>query len=376
MAQDKDGELLLRKEFREKIGLHNVVRCCKGSFWLAMIMGISAAVVGIFFGGKDLMSCLAPCGIMAGICLVFAVLFKVLLNNYTIEYYDMVTFIFLVFLIVYGSFVALTMQETLGTLALYYCVVVLGAYLVFMHVRVYIFVMVVEALCFGAVVMLAYDMGRPVTYLQYIYVGAAHIFSFFLSKGNYSMRDELTKQELLKWREVQASERDPLTGLINRRGLERATRDVFKICKEEGRLVGMMILDIDHFKKYNDGFGHVKGDACLQKVAKCLADTVGDRGTVSRIGGEEFLIFVHKLDAQGIFTVAEDVRAGVEAMKLPHATGKGDVVTISVGVYLTELNENSVFTALYNKADKYLYKAKTGGRNRVECNRKIRLPKA
>ncbi len=364
--------ILMRKEFVDIIGKSNIYRCRAGAFVLGMFAGLGVILMGTLQLSEQNIAFIVPGAIFALVCAIFGIIFQLIDQNEAREYYTLVPYVFIAFMIGYGSFLSVVTTKCFGSICFYYIIVIFCAYTVVFGNAAYIFVMLAELAGLALIIIFSYRYGKPLNYVQYIFVAAAHVFSFILSRESEQMRTELARQELIAKKEVRQAERDPLTGLINRRGLERATKKIFRACQESNSLVGMMILDIDHFKKYNDGFGHVQGDRCLQMVAKCVADTVGDRGFTSRIGGEEFLIFIYGLDAVSIYTVAEEVRSGVEAMGIPHATGKGDVVTVSIGVYLSELDEQSSFTGIYNKADKYLYKAKQGGRNRVECNRKLK----
>ena len=158
------------------------------------------------------------------------------------------------------------------------------------------------------------------------------------------------------------AERDPLTGLINRRGLDRRVAEVWSKCVARKETLGVFIIDIDHFKRYNDRFGHVQGDACICKVAKSISTTVGKQGLVSRIGGEEFLVFVRDMSEKDIHELAEEVRAGVQAMAVPAPEG---VVTISLGMDVAAADEDLTLQGLYGRADRQLYIAKNEGRNCV-----------
>ncbi|MBQ7636011.1 MAG: GGDEF domain-containing protein [Lachnospiraceae bacterium] len=367
--------IMMRKEFNDIIGKSNVIRCRAGAFALGVFAGVSMILMGTLYLTETNISFIVPGAVFSFICAIFGIIFQIIDQNEAREYYTVVPYIFVTFMIIYGTFLSVITTECFDSICLYYLAVIFCAYTVVVNTPAYIAIMIAEAAELVIVAIIAYNIGKPLSYMQYIFVLVTHIFSYVLAKESREMRTELARQELIAKKEVRQAERDPLTGLINRRGLERATKKIFKSCQENGSLIGMMILDIDHFKKYNDGYGHVQGDRCLQMVAKCIADTVGNRGFTSRIGGEEFLIFVYGMDAPSILGIGEEVRSSVEAMGIPHATGKGDVVTVSIGVYLTELNEQSTFTAVYNKADKYLYKAKQDGRNRVECNRKLRIAK-
>ncbi len=368
--------IMMRKEFNELIGKSNVLRCRAGAFAIGVFAGVAVILMGTVHLTDENISFIIPGAVFALVCAVFGILFQLIDQSGAREYYTTVPYAFLAFMISYGTFLSVVTVKCFGSICLYYMSVIFCAYTVVLTTPAYLAVLAAEAAELVIISLFAYKMGKPISDMQYIFVGVAHVFSFILARESQQMRTELARRELIAKKEVRQAERDPLTGLINRRGLERATKNIFRACQENGELIGMMILDIDHFKKYNDGFGHVQGDRCLQSVAKCVSETVGNRGFTSRIGGEEFLIFVYGMDSAGIGAIAEEVRSAVENMGIPHATGKGDVVTVSIGVYISELNQQSSFTGVYNKADKYLYKAKQDGRNRVECNRKLRAVKA
>lgn len=167
--------------------------------------------------------------------------------------------------------------------------------------------------------------------------------------------------------EVKAAERDPLTKVNNRRGMMRRVMSVWPALEQVNRTVAVMVIDIDHFKKYNDKFGHPAGDACLCRVADTITRTVkGVPALVSRIGGEEFLVFVHGLSEEGAYALGEQIRANVEGLGMPHSEeAKYRVVTVSVGVVADRCSKEISFGGLYRRADKELYRAKYSGRNRV-----------
>lgn len=166
------------------------------------------------------------------------------------------------------------------------------------------------------------------------------------------------------------AEEDPLTGLFNRRGLDKRMSVILPYCIRNKSLVALIILDIDHFKRYNDSFGHPAGDVCIQTIASVLRATAR-RGTdiIARIGGEEFLVFVHGTNELDPIMLAEKIRAAVEAKKLKHSPtlGANAVVTVSLGVACAVPTNNNSFEDLYSEADKALYLAKKNGRNAVIC---------
>jgi diguanylate cyclase (GGDEF)-like protein len=150
------------------------------------------------------------------------------------------------------------------------------------------------------------------------------------------------------------SRTDPLTGLANRRGFGEV---LAKALAAEAPF-GFAIVDVDHFKDINDGWGHPYGDQVLLAVADALRATVDSGDTVARIGGEEFALLLPDCHGQGPVRIAEDARKAINklAMQVP--------VTASVGVTSRRLGDTS--RELYTRADAALYEAKRGGRNRVK----------
>ena len=147
----------------------------------------------------------------------------------------------------------------------------------------------------------------------------------------------------------------------------RRVMSVWPALEAVNRSVAVMVIDIDHFKKYNDKFGHPAGDACLCRVADTIKQTVkGVPALVSRIGGEEFLVFVHGINDETAYGLAEQIRKNVESLGMAHSEeAKYRVVTISVGVASDRCSNEISFGGLYRRADKELYRAKYSGRNRV-----------
>jgi diguanylate cyclase (GGDEF)-like protein len=166
---------------------------------------------------------------------------------------------------------------------------------------------------------------------------------------------------------------DPLTGVGNRRAFtESLESEVRAAIRAQGPL-GLLMLDIDHFKLYNDHYGHPAGDQCLREVAALLQRVIRrPRDRLARYGGEEFAILLPGTPMEGVLEVGRDVVNQVRQLGLPHAARPhGDVVTVSVGataVYPTQLDDASV---LLTQADQALYEAKAGGRDRLCHHRSI-----
>jgi diguanylate cyclase (GGDEF)-like protein len=166
---------------------------------------------------------------------------------------------------------------------------------------------------------------------------------------------------------AELAQRDPLTGLANRRSYENAEGALWRVALDSGHRLGLIVIDIDRFKDYNDFYGHPAGDACLQAVARCLTEqSRGAADLVARVGGEEFAILLPALTVETAGDIAERVRQAVAAMELPHlGWGVGQIVTISCGACSLVPREGISPRDLFAAADAALYAAKQGGRNRV-----------
>jgi diguanylate cyclase (GGDEF)-like protein len=166
---------------------------------------------------------------------------------------------------------------------------------------------------------------------------------------------------------------DGLTGLANRRSLDMAMESEWLRAARDDTPLSLLLIDIDHFKSFNDFYGHQAGDECLQEVARVLKEAVKRPGDlVARYGGEEIAILLPATPAAGARVIAEDIRSRIEALAMRHeASGPSRVLTISIGS-ATLMPAIEVFradpTILITLADRALYRAKLEGRNRVSVS--------
>jgi len=159
---------------------------------------------------------------------------------------------------------------------------------------------------------------------------------------------------------------DPLTGVANRRAFDSTIQREWARALRAKRHLAVAMLDIDHFKLYNDSYGHREGDVCLQKIAQvCSASIVRASDLFARYGGEEFAVVLGDADPIAGIVVAERVRSAVEALGIPHSEKEGGVVTVSIGVASMLPNLGLKPGELVERADRALYMAKDKGRNRV-----------
>ncbi|MBL8256825.1 MAG: diguanylate cyclase [Pseudoxanthomonas mexicana] len=160
--------------------------------------------------------------------------------------------------------------------------------------------------------------------------------------------------------------REPLTGLFNRRYLEESLARELARCERRGMPLGLMMLDLDHFKRFNDLHGHAGGDALLAEFGRLLQALSRDEDIACRYGGEEFTLILPEADAITVQARAEAIRAGVEAMRVTHLGQELPPVTVSIGMAMFP-QHGGLGESLMRHADAALYRAKHAGRNRVEA---------
>ncbi|GAB6177365.1 hypothetical protein JCM16814_22560 [Desulfobaculum senezii] len=161
---------------------------------------------------------------------------------------------------------------------------------------------------------------------------------------------------------------DELTSIPNRRRFDEVLDLEWRRALRSALPMSVIMLDIDFFKRFNDNYGHTAGDDCLRKVAKLLAGQLKrPHDLVARYGGEEFVVVLPETDYDGASIIGESMRLAIESKSIMHEHSDiASVVTISVGVAATIPSQEKNAEELVHTADKMLYRAKEGGRNRVE----------
>lgn len=163
-------------------------------------------------------------------------------------------------------------------------------------------------------------------------------------------------------RAVEMASRDPLTGMSNRRALDQALSREMDLASRQGTPLSLLMIDIDHFKHFNDNFGHAFGDDVLVAIAQTIANTIRRSDLLFRFGGEEFVVLASHTNADGAMLLAERIRENVAALR--SVRGHETAVTVSLGIARLQQHEDE--TGLFQRADQALYSAKQHGRNRSE----------
>ena len=159
---------------------------------------------------------------------------------------------------------------------------------------------------------------------------------------------------------------DSLTGIANRRRFDDFIDSEWRRAVRQGTMMAVVLMDVDHFKLFNDNYGHTVGDDCLAAVAKALSGCVQrSSDLVARYGGEEFVCVLTECTHEAAVKVAEKLRQQVDGLSIPHSYCAAEHVTISVGVASMIPTLGTSTRILVEAADRVLYQAKDGGRNQV-----------
>ena len=193
--------------------------------------------------------------------------------------------------------------------------------------------------------------------------------ALFISWRDISDRKKAGEALEESYRRLEAlSVTDGLTGIANRRHFDNILAQEFARHVRTGRELSLIFLDIDHFKAFNDLYGHLGGDECLRRIAKVIAASAVRPGDLAaRYGGEEFACILAETNHGGAAVVAEFIRQGVLDLAIPHGgSSAADCVTVSMGVVTVQCDPDGSPLDIIAAADELLYKAKSSGRNRVE----------
>ncbi|GAC1306230.1 MAG: sensor domain-containing diguanylate cyclase [Vulcanimicrobiaceae bacterium] len=196
----------------------------------------------------------------------------------------------------------------------------------------------------------------------------AYSFAWYLAKGATTLTATVVFTMLvveiagLYRRLADLATRDPLTGLSNRRGLEEYSNWAFNYARRRGLPIGLLVVDIDHFKRYNDAYGHSAGDIALRRVARVVRESTLRRyDLAARYGGEEFVLAVVDVTMPQLVAIARRLQERLNAARIAHATAESGYLSVSIGI---ALGADVSLHELFATADRALFEAKNRGRNR------------
>jgi diguanylate cyclase (GGDEF)-like protein len=225
-------------------------------------------------------------------------------------------------------------------------------------------------LCFGA----GAEQGHRILLLQaFLALTMMTVFSVSvmqIERSVYQEKLQLAYQEMEK-----RATTDPLTGVANRRLFEETYKTEWSRALRSGDSIAVLMIDVDHFKSYNDRFGHPAGDACLRRIAQAILE-LEHRATdlLARYGGEEFIYLLPGAHAEDAERIGENIRAQIERLHSDPERAGERPITISVGCAAQTPALGIVPDLLIGAADEALYLAKRNGRNRVEVSRRLSTP--
>jgi diguanylate cyclase (GGDEF)-like protein len=172
---------------------------------------------------------------------------------------------------------------------------------------------------------------------------------------HYPLRNAILYHDALN-----AVYKDPLTGIGNRAAMNKALHREMELASRHNRSLGIIMMDVDHFKSINDNYGHAAGDRCLQSLVECAEKSVRISDILFRYGGEEFVIVLPETDEAGVLRLAKRIRRRVERLETLYQN-QAIQMTVSIGITnLLDADDEKTFLA---RADSALYKAKSDGRN-------------
>ncbi len=308
-------------------------------------------------------------------------------ENYSVKKAMTVTYTFLIFIIVWNMFITLMDQRSSGSLLSYFTTIIAASVIVYIKPKV--LVIAFSSIQISFIILLPFFLPAGESpFAEYVNSTIAATVSIFLgyilyqNKANNFVQRKIIEQKNKQLNHLNKrlketnktleylSQTDGLTGIHNRRMFDKLSKNYWIKCKQNNVSLSVIMMDIDHFREYNDNFGHQSGDECLIKLVNSLTKTLKDfNGTkdsmLARYGGEEFILMTCGMSEEKALSLAESIRKNVEAIKIEREYKEvADHITLSLGVYTgMPADETSMLLDYIGNADKALYCAKNDGRN-------------
>ena len=209
--------------------------------------------------------------------------------------------------------------------------------------------------------------------LEYILAILVAFYSILLLFSVNRLTDVFLDGLRLRYLMQNESRTDALTTLSNRRGFDEALHDIWQNSIRTNQSVGLLIIDVDFFKNYNDFYGHQQGDVALKKLGELLS-RVASRSTdvCSRIGGEEFAVIMPATELEGTKQVAQAIQEELNKARIPHRNSDRGFLTVSIGLNVAMPGRGDLADHFVMETDMALYEAKEAGRNRVFIAKSIK----
>lgn len=277
-----------------------------------------------------------------------------LLNRYTI--------FFILIVMLWGVIIALLDQPVYGQLIAFVTNYVFCACLLLIKPQVFAAVQAVPlAVLFFLIPF--FQKNSSVILGHYINLTALLVPLTISSFRSYLFFYDYTANKL---KELEFSEKDELTNLYNRRKMNSYIEEELLSGRDSIHSLGILMLDVDYFKKYNDTYGHMQGDSALQAIGTVLNDVSKEHSAfAARYGGEEFIVIIPNTNHEQVSRIALEIKQGIDKLKIPHKTSKiSDVLTVSIGQHYSTGSQIDIY-GLIKKADEALYEAKIRGRNQI-----------
>lgn len=362
-----ETEDMMKKQEEIKLDIEYInIRRAYSSSITAFAVSLFAGIIGITLLSNKEFNYIVS--VMATFCVlqfVSLIVIKTLIKRDEFDNFKIVSSAYYICTIMFITFFAINFMKYLNSEIVMFGVALYLIFIPIMESRLRLINVIVQLLV-GIITCIALRM--DVKFIAEIV--AIETVTYFVADYYHNIEIKNRKIANKLKRKTDSSEHDALTGLLNRRGLEKRTEAVWPYCERHKVSVGVLAVDIDFFKKYNDSYGHPMGDKCLRIVADVLKESA-QRSTdvVTRTGGEEFLIFVQDADDKDMVSLALKIRKNLEKKAIPQsycAVSKN--VTLSMGAVSFVPGYDKSFKNLYEEADKALYTAKENGRNCIVCN--------